>query len=259
MNGDVVGVNTAIYTQSAGYQGIGFAMPSNTVADIYNDLISPSHKVTRGSIGIQFRQGLSSAVNRVYGFKNGVLVQEIQPGGPADKAGLKPGDIITQIDGRAVKDGDDLVNEIASRRPGSTVRLGLVRDGKPQDTTVTIGDRDKVFADLGNQQVMENPEEKGDAGEEKLGMAVREITPQTAGKLQHPGVVIQSVRTGSFADLQGLQPGLVIIRINKQPTGTKEQFDAVVSKLKTGDDVVFEVMDPRRPGDGINYVGGTLQ
>ncbi len=82
MNGEVIGVNTAIYTQSAGYQGIGFAMPSNTVVAVYNDLISPSHKVTRGSIGIQFREGLSGAVNRVYGFKNGVLVQEVQPGGP---------------------------------------------------------------------------------------------------------------------------------------------------------------------------------
>jgi len=95
MNGEVIGVNTAIYTQSAGYQGIGFAMPSNTVVAVYNDLIGTSHKVTRGSIGIQFRQGLSGAVNRVYGFKNGVLVQEVQPGGPAEKAGLKAGDIIT--------------------------------------------------------------------------------------------------------------------------------------------------------------------
>ena len=126
MNGEVIGVNTAIYTQSAGYQGIGFAMPSNTVVDVYNDLISPSHKVTRGSIGIQFREGLSGAVNRVYGFKNGVLVQEVQPGGPADKAGLKAGDIIVAIDGRSIKDGDDLVNEIASRRPGSTIRLGYM-------------------------------------------------------------------------------------------------------------------------------------
>ena len=71
-------------------------------------------------------------------------------------------------------------------------------------------------------------------------------------------MVIQSVRTGSFADLQGLEPGLVIIRINRQPTGTKDQFDAVVSKLKTGDDVVFEVMDPHHPEHGINYIGGTL-
>jgi len=259
MNGEVVGVNTAIYTQSNGYQGIGFAMPSNTVAAIYNDLISPSHKVVRGSIGIQFRPGLSGAVNRVYGFKNGVLVQLIQPGGPAEKAGLKAGDIITHVDGRVVKDGDDLVNEIASRRPGSTIRLGYLRDGKDADTTVTIGDRDKVFADLGNQQAEGNPDEKGDASEAKLGIAVHEASPAITSKLHTPGVVIQSVRSGSFADLQGLEPGLVITRINKQPTGTREQFDAVVSKLKTGDDVVFEVMDPRRPGDGINYVGGTLQ
>ncbi len=259
MNGEVIGVNTAIFTQSAGYQGIGFAMPSNTVVSVYNDLISPSHKVTRGSIGIQFRPNLSGAVNRVYGFKNGVLVQEVQPGGPADKAGLKPGDIITSIDGRSIKDGDDLVNEIASRHPGSTVRLGFLRDGKETDTTVTIGDRDKVFADLNGQQANAAPEEQGDAGEAKLGIVVREASPAVVAKLHIGGMVIESVRSGSFADLQGLEPGLVITRINKQPTSSKEQYDAVVKKLKTGDDVVFEVMDPRRPGDGINYIGGTLQ
>jgi serine protease Do len=259
MNGEVVGVNTAIYTQSNGYQGIGFAMPSNTVAEIYNDLISPSHKVTRGSIGIQFRPGLSGAVNRVYGFKNGVLVQLIQPGGPAEKAGLKAGDIITNIDGRSVKDGDDLVNEIASRRPGSTIRLGYLRDGKQADTTVTIGDRDKVFADMGIQQAETNPDDKGNASEMKLGIVVREVSPAMAAKLKVAGVAIQSVRSGSFADLQGLEPGLVITRINRKPTGTKEQFDDVVSALKIGDDVVFEIMDPRHPDAGINYVGGSLQ
>jgi serine protease Do len=88
---------------------------------------------------------------------------------------------------------------------------------------------------------------------------VREASPATAAKLHSPGMVIQSVRSGSFGDLQGLEPGLMITRINKQPTGTKEQYDAVVGKLKTGDDVVFEIIDPRRPNDGINYVGGTLQ
>jgi serine protease Do len=259
MNGEVIGVNTAIYTQSAGYQGIGFAMPSNTVVSVYNDLISPSHKVTRGSIGIQFRPNLSGAVNRIYGFKTGVLVQQVQPGGPADKAGLKPGDIITQVDGRPIKDGDDLVNEIASRKPGSSIRLGFVRDGKPTDTTVTVGDRDKVFAELNNPQSSAAPDEEADAGESKLGIVVREAPPAVSGRLHAQGVVIQSVRTGSFADLQGLEPGLVIIRINKQPTSTKAQYDAVVGRLKTGDDVVFEVLDPRRPGDGINYIGGTLQ
>ncbi|MGD1107005.1 MAG: trypsin-like peptidase domain-containing protein [Terracidiphilus sp.] len=258
MNGEVIGVNTAIYTQSAGYQGIGFAMPSNTVVDVYNDLISPSHKVTRGSIGIQFREGLSGAVNRVYGFKNGVLVQEVQPGGPADKAGLKAGDIIVAVDGRSIKDGDDLVNEIASRRPGSTIRLGFMRDGKPQDTTVTIGDRDTVFANLNNPQPQSNDNGVVGAGEAKLGIVVQEAPPATVSRIHTAGVIVESVRSGSFADLQGLEPGLVITHINRQPTPTKEQFDAVVSKLKTGDDVVFEVIDPHHPEQGINYIGGTL-
>ncbi|MGA3033858.1 MAG: trypsin-like peptidase domain-containing protein [Terracidiphilus sp.] len=258
MNGEVIGVNTAIYTQSAGYQGIGFAMPSNTVVSVYNDLIGPSHKVTRGSIGIQFREGLSGAVNRVYGFKNGVLVQEVQSGGPADKAGLKPGDIITTIDGRSIKDGEDLVNEIASRRPGSTIRLGYEREGKEADTTVTIGDREKVFADLNNPQPESNPQSEGGAGETKLGLVVHDVTSSMAGRIHASGVIIDSVRTGSFADLQGLEPGLVITHLNRQPTPTKEQFDAVVSKLKSGDDVVFEVIDPRHPEQGINYIGGTL-
>ena len=160
-------------------------------------------------------------------------MQEVQPGGPADKAGLKAGDIITTIDGRNIKDGEDLVNEIASRRPGSTIRLGYMRDGKPEDTTVTIGDRDKVFADLGNPQPESNPDNGGDVGETKLGIVVHEVPPAVAAKLHSSGVAIDSVRTGSFADLQGLAPGLVITHINRQPTATKDQFNAVVSKLKT--------------------------
>jgi serine protease Do len=259
MDGEVIGVNTAIYTQSAGYQGIGFAMPSNTVVEVYNDLISAGHKVTRGSIGIRFNQGLSGAVNRVYGFKNGVLVQQIVHGGPADKAGLKAGDIITTIDGRQIKDGDDLVNEITSRRPGSSIRLGYSRDGKQLDTTVTIGDLDSVFAEAANQQADSGGESQGDAGETKLGLVVRQESDSTLAKLKVPGVVIQSVRSGSFADLQGLEPGLIITRINKQPTGTKDQFDAVVSKIKPGDDVVFEAIDPRHPDNGTLYLGGTLE
>jgi len=259
MNGEVIGVNTAIFTQSGGYQGLGFAMPSSTVVEVYNDLISPSHKVTRGSIGVQFKVGQSGAVNRVYGFKAGVIVNEITPGGPAEKAGLKAGDIITAVDGRGIKDGDDLVNEIASRRPGSSVRLGYIRDGKAVDATVTIGDRDQIFASLGGKQAESSPDDANEAGETKLGLVVRDASAATAAKLHTPGVVVQSVRTGSFADLQGLAPGLVITRINKQPTGTREQFNAVVSKLKSGDDVVFEVVDPRHPDGGINYLGGTLE
>jgi serine protease Do len=157
-----------------------------------------------------------------------------------------------------VKDGDDLVTEIASRRPGSTIRLGYLRDGKQADTTVTIGDRDKVFAEMASQQTEEGPETPGDAGETKLGIVVRDLSPSVASKLHTPGVEIASVRTGSFGDLQGLEPGLVITHVNKQSTANREQFETVAGKLKAGDDVVFEIMDPRHPESGINYVGGTL-
>lgn len=257
MNGEVIGVNTAIITQSSGYQGIGFAMPSNTVAQVYNDLISPSHKVVRGSIGISFREGLSSAVGRVYGFSHGVLVQEVRPGGPADKAGIKPRDIIVSIDGRDVKNGDDLVADIAGRRPGTTVRLGYVRDGKQMTATVVVGDRDKIFAD----QLGENdqaPNDNGVSSEAKLGVAVREVSPQMADKMGTGGMLIVSVKPGSFAEQQGLAPGLAITRINKQPVATRSQFDSVVAGLHSGQDVVFEVMDPKHPEDGINVLGGTL-
>ena len=111
MNGEVIGVNTAIYTQSAGYQGIGFAMPSNTVVEVYNDLISPSHKVTRGSIGIRVpRRALRRRQSRLRLQERRAGAAGRATGGPADKAGLKAGDIITTIDGRTIKDGDDLVN-----------------------------------------------------------------------------------------------------------------------------------------------------
>jgi serine protease Do len=234
-------------------------MPSNTVVAVYNDLVSAGHKVTRGSIGIRFNNGLSGAVNRIYGFKTGVLVQQIVHGGPSDKAGLKAGDIITSIDGRSIKDGDDLVNEITSRRPGSSIRLGYMHDGKPMEASVTVGDLDKVFVDQASQQADAGPDNGGDAGESKLGLVVRPESEATAAKTHVAGMIVQSVRAGSFADLQGLEPGLLITKINKQPTGTKEQYDTVVNKLKIGDDVVFEVMDPRHPEAGINYFGNTLE
>jgi serine protease Do len=257
MNSEVIGVNTAIFTQSSGYQGIGFAMPSNTVVQVYNDLISPTHRVTRGAIGVSFKEGLSGAVSRVYGFKNGVLVQTVKPGGPSDKAGIKVRDIIVSIDGRPIKDGDDLVQEISSRHPGSTVRIGYIRDGKSAETNVIVGDRDAITSEQAADD-QSGPSDKGDSGMNKLGLAVREVTPATAAKLGQGAVVILTVRPGSFADQQGLEPGLVITRINKQPTATKEQFDKIVEGLKSGQDVVFEVIDPKNPAAGTNFPGGTL-
>jgi serine protease Do len=188
-----------------------------------------------------------------------VIISSVTPGGPAEKGGLKEHDIIVSIDGRNIKDGDDLVSEIASRRPGSSVRLGYIREGKPADATVTIGDRDKIFAETDKAVIEKDHDEQVEPGEAKLGIVVHELSTAASSKLKLSGVAIASVRSGSFADLEGLAPGLVIIRINRQPTGTKAAYDAIVSKLKTGDDVVFEIIDPRNPSGGTNYIGGTLQ
>jgi serine protease Do len=256
MNSEVIGVNTAIYTQSSGYQGIGFAMPSNTVVQVYNDLISPSHKVTRGSIGISFREGLSGAVGRVYGFKNGVLVQEVTPGGPSDKAGLKPRDVIVTIDGRPVKDGNDLVADIANRRPGTQARIGYIRDGKEAETSVTIGDRDKVFAEQASGNGDEAPQ-PGQASENKLGMAVRDVTSdggqnwfrRRGSDQRATGQFCRSARPAAGTGDHAHQPA-----VNLQQGAIRHSSQ----RPQTGQDVVFEVVDPKHPERGLNFLGGTL-
>lgn len=259
MAGEVIGVNTAIFTQSAGYQGIGFAMPSNTVVSVYNDLIGPTHKVTRGSIGISFQPNLPSAVGRVYGFKSGVLINTVAPGQPADKAGLKPGDIIISIDGKNIKDGDELVAEIANRKIGSSVRIGYLRDGKEASTSVMIGDRAKVFAPGGTA---ENDSGAGpgdtDASQAKLGIAIADLSADLVTKTGLHGIQIKAVKPGSFADEIGLASGLIIVQVNKQPITGVDQFRSAVNALKSGSDVVFQVVDPRQPKGGVNYVAGTL-
>jgi serine protease Do len=258
MADQVIGVNTAILTQSAGYEGIGFAMPSNTVIGVYNDLIGPEHKVIRGSIGVQFQASLNPAVQRVYGFKTGVLVNQVTPKGPADQAGLKAGDIITTVDGKPIKDGDALVTDIAARKPGSTVHLGYVRSGQTSTATLTIADRAKLYAAQPSSQNGQNgPESAPNASEGKLGITVEAVPGPLASK-GIKGVLITQVKPGSFADESGLTPGLVITEINRQAVTGLEQFQSLVSALKAGQDVGFRVVDSRNPTAGGTYLGGTL-
>ena len=258
MADQVIGVNTAILTQSAGYEGIGFAMPSNTVIGVYNDLIGPEHKVIRGSIGVQFQASLNPAVQRVYGFKSGVLVNQVTPKGPADQAGLKAGDIITTVDGKPIKDGDALVTDIAARKPGSTVHLGYVRAGQTSTATLTIADRAKLYAAQPASQNGENgPESAPNASEGKLGVTVEAVPGPLASKGLH-GVLVTQVKPGSFADESGLAAGMVITEINRQPVTSLEQFQSLVSGLKSGQDVGFRVVDSRNPSGGGTYLGGTL-
>ena len=260
MAGNVVGMNTAIYTASMGSEGVGFAMPSNTIASVYNMLIGPEHKVTRGSIGISFQPGLNSAVGRMYGFSNGVLVSTVTPNGGAAKAGLQPGDVIVSIDGRNIKDGDDLVNDISARKVGSSVKLGYLRNGKQAVASVAIGDRAKTYADLNGDGADDNsaPAEV-DAGEGKLGIKVTAVPPALLKKLNVTGgVMVTSVRPGSFADEINITKGVVITAINRKPVTDEASYRAIVSTLKSKDDVVFVVHDARSPIGGNSYVGGTL-
>src|SRR5213078_2422419 len=153
MNGEVIGINTAILSETNAYAGIGFALPSKTVVDVYNQLTGPEHKVSRGSIGIMFDAVENPAIARVYGSGSGVTVSSVVAGSPADQAGLKVGDTITNVDNKKVSKGSELVADFASRKPGSKVNLNFLRNGETQETTVTIADRAKLFAArLGDDQ-----------------------------------------------------------------------------------------------------------
>ena len=260
MAGQVIGMNTAIYTQSAGSEGVGFAMPSNTLISVYNQLIAPSHKVTRGSIGIQFQAAQSAAVSRMYGFANGgVLVSTVTPNGPAAKAGVQAQDVITSVDGKAIKNGDELVNIISDKQPGSSVRLGVLRNGKTLTLDVGIADRDKLFANLGNPAESGAGPDTGDVGQNKLGITVQPITPAVANHLNiKGGVTVTSVRPGSFADEINLSTDAIIVEINRHPVTDEASYRAVVANLKSGEDVVFVVRDPKGQNPGNTYIGGTL-
>ncbi len=261
MAGQVIGVNTAIFTQSAGSVGVGFAMPSNTVISVYNMLVSPEHKVVRGSIGISFQPGISSAVGRVYGFANGgVLVSQVTDGFPAQKAGLKKGDVITAIDGTPVKDGDDLVANISPRRPGSTVRLTYLRNGQQNNATVSIADRAELVAknDGGGDDENSNSGNTPDVSQNKLGMSVSAIPGEVSSRLKlNGGVIVSSVKPGSFADDLPLSKGDIITEVNRKPVTDLESFRAAIAPLKPGDDVVFVVRPAQARGNS-SFIGGRL-
>ncbi len=199
MNGEVIGINTAILSETNAYAGVGFSLPSNTVVQVYNQLIGPDHRVARGSIGIMFDSVENPAIARVYGAGTGVTVSSVVAGSPADQAGLKVGDTITTVDGHKVTKGAELVSEIASRKPGAKVKLSFLRNGKTQETTVTIADRAKLFAArLGEDQ------ESGDDStpkQSKLGVTVRKLTPEMAERLGYA--------RGQRRDRAGCEAGFV--------------------------------------------------
>jgi serine protease Do len=260
MNGEVIGINTAILSETNAYAGVGFSLPSNTVVQVYNQLIGPEHRVSRGSIGIMFDSVENPAIARVYGAGTGVTVSSVVAGSPADQAGLKVGDTITTVDGQKVTKGAELVADIAARKPGAKVAIGFLRNGKQQDTTVTIADRAKLFAARLNEDDTGNDEST--PKQSKLGITVRKLTPEMAERLDMPagkGVIVQDVKAGSFAEDINLGRGDVILEVNKQPVNSEEDFAKIESTLKSGQDAVFLVR-PRgsTAQDGTIFMAGTL-
>ena len=260
MNGEVIGINTAILSETNAYAGVGFALPSKTVVEVYNQLTGPDHRVSRGSIGIMFDAVENPAITRVYGSGSGVTISSVVAGSPADQAGLKVGDTITTVDGKKVSKGSELVGDIASRKPGSKVQLGFLRNGKTQEASVTIADRAKLFAArLGEDQ--EN-DDSNTPKQSKFGVTVRKVTPEMADRLDMAagkGVIVQDVRPNSFAEDINLGRGDIILEINKQPVNSEDEFSRIESNLKSGQDVVFLV---RQRGssrqDGTIFLAGTL-
>ncbi|MEO8052172.1 MAG: Do family serine endopeptidase [Acidobacteriota bacterium] len=246
IKGEVIGVNTMIATQSGGSQGIGFALPINTVVRVYNDVIRDG-RVTRGSIGISWAPGTKMDTLRALGEDHGVIVGDVKKGGPADKAGIKADDIILGINGQAVKNGDDLVARVADIPVGTLTSLTIDRDGKKMEMKLSIQDRAKVFSDdprvVGDIAPTETSPGKDEPTQVKFGISVRGVSDEEKETTPDKrGIAVTRVESGSFADDVGLMEHDIITAINRQPINSVDDIRKVQGTLKPGDPVAFRVV-----------------
>jgi serine protease Do len=242
LSGQVIGINTAIITGGRGYEGVGFALPSTTAIKVYDQIIKQG-RVTRGSIGVSFEEDKStnSITLKSLGASYGVVIESVQPGSPAEKAGLKGGDVITSVNGHPVKTGNDLVNPIADAPIGSKVKLTYMRDRAQKETTATVEDRTRVFPNTAGRL----GDQPGEAAPSEFGLHVEELTPdrgRRVGVEAQKGVIVTEVEPASFAEDLGFGRGDVITEINREPLNSVADYRKAVSKLKAGDDVVFKVL-----------------
>jgi len=271
IRGEVIGVNTMIATQSGGYQGIGFALPINMVVRVYNDIIREG-KVVRGSIGIEWDKNNKPELLKALGANGGVLVNRVKKGGPADKAGIKDDDIIIALNGKSVKDGEDLVGRVSELPVGASAGVTVDRNGKKMDFKITIMDRAEVFKDdprvaASRQQPEEEPG-KVEGTQAKFGMKIRTLTDgdrETLGLQGKSGVVVMSIEPGSFAEDISILEKDVIVSINRIPVASVEDVRKIQGTLKPGDAVAFRIMRSG-PAAGANrapqwtsfFLSGTL-
>jgi serine protease Do len=273
INGEVIGINTMIATNSGGYQGIGFALPINSAVKAYNQIISTGG-VSRGSIGIKFPRdeaGMSKTLNAL-GFKSGVIIESVQKGGPAEAAGVKGDDIVVSMNGKPIKDGNDLVARIADLPPGTDITLGLDRDGKRIEKTVRIEDRAKVFQSdetiARNRREMTDPNAaNASQNSARFGIGIKAMTDDQRKEMGYDGnggVQVTVVEEGSFAEEIGVRERDVIASINRQPVASYDDVKRIQEKLKPGDSVAFKVMRPTQATQRgqVNwqgqYLSGTL-
>ncbi len=216
LDGEVVGMNTAIFSKSGGYMGVGFAIPSHLVRNIAEQLLR-SGQVVRGYIGLQV-QPLSADLAEALDLRSvrGLLVNQVNPGSPAERAGIRPGDVLLGFAGQPLQDGGQYRNRAAQARPGEEVALSLWRDGRPLEVRVRVARLDEAAL-------------QGAEAARAVGLVVRALTPEEArrGRLDW-GVVVTAVQAGSLAALAGLAPGTVILEVNRQPVAGPEEYAAAL-------------------------------
>jgi serine protease Do len=246
--GQVIGINTAIATSRGTYDGVGFAVPSNTARKVYNQLISTG-SVRRGAIGVSFQNQNNPAILRSFGADHGVVVNSVEPGSPAERAGVQRGDVITAVNGKPIRTGDELVSIVSETDVGKKLKVELLRDRKPKSVEIEVGDRSKIITR--QRGGPEDDEAGADSGEEArgvFGISVRNLPRELADELAEKlnlgspqGVQVSDVKAGGFASDVGIVRGDIILSINHQPVRSVGDVTAWQNKLKSGDDVLFFV------------------
>ncbi|WP_026612743.1 Do family serine endopeptidase [Ensifer aridi] len=227
LSGEVVGINTAIFSPSGGNVGIAFAISSSVAKDVVDDLIKDG-KVSRGWLGVQI-QPVTQDIAESLGLSeaSGALVVEPQAGSPGEKAGIKKGDIVTALNGEPVKDPRDLARRVAALRPGSSAEITLWRGGKSETVKFEIGTLPSETSDAAPATPDEQPEQ-GQAGEEALADLGLAVTPAEDGT----GVMIASVDPDSDAADRGLKEGEKIVSVNNQEVKSADDILKVINNAK---------------------------
>jgi serine protease Do len=233
VRGELIGVNTAILSPSGGSLGIGFAVPSNMARSVMDQIIRTG-KVVRGYLGVSVQDITPELAKAMQiGQTHGALVGDVDAKGPAAKSGLQSGDVIIEANGKPIDDQRTLRLLTSSMAPGSQLNLRVMRDSQTRNVAVTLGEfPKKEVPEAENLRSSREKPSAPDVDADHLGVAIAEMTPDIAAQLQLPGtvkgVVIADVENGSVADEAGLQPGDVIIEVNKKPVRTVMEFQSAL-------------------------------